>query len=413
MVAAVDGTVAGNYQYVGGTIVGLNWDPGQTIWVTFLERNDVGNDAAFAIDNFTFSASTLQSTNVTWNTTSGTWDTVTGNWTGGSPVANLYKDGDMANFGNIATSSTITIAPGGVSPLAVQISNAANTYTFTGGPINGICGLTISGPGSAALTSSNTYSGNTTINGGTLIVAGGDSRLGSTGYLILNGGTLQTATTGISSATRTMYVNGGATSTFDSNGFNSSLGGSIFINAPFTKAGSGNLTFAGTATNSVQFGAAGSLTINSSGSVTIGEGGYSILTQNNGGTYNGNLIVVNPIMLDFNGGTFSGTGQILLQATGSGMRRLQRGDHQRRQCCPRLDDYDQPQHRAEQQQCPLHQGRRDGDDICSRHRRGDDLRRRRQCDESGHFEHRRRDLGQLRLVHFPPFRRRYRHLGSL
>ena len=154
------------------------------------------------------------SSNVTWNTTSGTWDTrdrqLDRRQPGGQSLQGR-RHGDSS--GTSPASSTITVAPGGVSPLAVQISNAANKYTFTGGPINGSGGLTVSGPGSVALTASNGYSGNTTLNGGTLIVDGGDNRLGS-GLLFFNGGTLQTTSSGINSgpATRTMYVNSGTTS---------------------------------------------------------------------------------------------------------------------------------------------------------------------------------------------------------
>ena len=132
-----------------------------------------------------------------------------------------------------------------------------------------------------------------------------------------NGGTLQTATTGINSATRTVYVNSGTTSTFDTNGFDSSLGGSIFINAPLTKAGAGNLTFSGTATNAVQFGAAGSLTINSR---RLGHdrrrGLQHPLAEQRRHVQREPGVSSIPSMLDFNGGAFSGTGQILIQSTG-------------------------------------------------------------------------------------------------
>ena len=47
------------------------------------------------------------------------------------------RTNDTAIFGYIASDSTITVAPGGVNPAGVQISNPANKYTFTGGPING------------------------------------------------------------------------------------------------------------------------------------------------------------------------------------------------------------------------------------------------------------------------------------
>jgi hypothetical protein len=77
---------------------------------------------------------------VTWNTSSGAWSTSTAStaWTGGNPHATAYKDGDEATFPDYASSSsTITIATGGVQPGAVFLSSSSTAYTFTGGPIAG------------------------------------------------------------------------------------------------------------------------------------------------------------------------------------------------------------------------------------------------------------------------------------
>ncbi|WP_354443318.1 ExeM/NucH family extracellular endonuclease [Ottowia thiooxydans] len=50
--AAVDGNVAGRVA-VSGTLSGLNWQAGQTIWLRWVETNDAGNDHGLAIDDFT------------------------------------------------------------------------------------------------------------------------------------------------------------------------------------------------------------------------------------------------------------------------------------------------------------------------------------------------------------------------
>lgn len=50
--AAVNGNVAGLVADRGGSLTGLTWTNGSTLWVRFIERNDSGNDHGLAIDNF-------------------------------------------------------------------------------------------------------------------------------------------------------------------------------------------------------------------------------------------------------------------------------------------------------------------------------------------------------------------------
>jgi len=53
--AAVDGNAAGKQANRGGTISGLTWNAGETLWIRWVENNDSGNDHGLAIDNFSFS----------------------------------------------------------------------------------------------------------------------------------------------------------------------------------------------------------------------------------------------------------------------------------------------------------------------------------------------------------------------
>lgn len=53
---AVDGNGPGLVSGLGGTITGLTWDVGDTLWIRWIENNDFGNDHGLAIDNFSFSA---------------------------------------------------------------------------------------------------------------------------------------------------------------------------------------------------------------------------------------------------------------------------------------------------------------------------------------------------------------------
>lgn len=57
--AAVDGNGAGRVAGRGGSVSGLSWNPGDTLWVRWTEKNDVGNDHGLAIDNFAMSVSAV------------------------------------------------------------------------------------------------------------------------------------------------------------------------------------------------------------------------------------------------------------------------------------------------------------------------------------------------------------------
>jgi hypothetical protein len=57
--AAVDGNAAGLVAGQGLNVSGLTWLPGETLWLRWTDRNDVGNDHGLAIDNFSFSASVV------------------------------------------------------------------------------------------------------------------------------------------------------------------------------------------------------------------------------------------------------------------------------------------------------------------------------------------------------------------
>jgi hypothetical protein len=53
----VDGNAAGRVANIGGNISSLNWTPGSTLWIRFVNNNDAGNDDGLAVDNFSFSTS--------------------------------------------------------------------------------------------------------------------------------------------------------------------------------------------------------------------------------------------------------------------------------------------------------------------------------------------------------------------
>jgi autotransporter-associated beta strand protein len=266
--------------------------------------------------------------NVTWHVTSvsgsvsGTWDTATGNWVGGSPVADLYKSGDTANFNDISggTSGLISIVSGGVTPFNTNINNTNTSYSFTDSDgINGISGagaLTKSGTGTATLESPNSYGGNTTLNGGVLIADGNATLGGPASQLVFAGGTLEAGaaigSTGSPSG-RVITVNTGG-GTFNTNGFSSVNNATVNVNDIFNVTGSGGLELDGPVT----FAANGALDIGTGATVTFGGAATSdTITQINPSTYNGKLVVTNTARINFNTGSsdsstsvFNGSGEI-------------------------------------------------------------------------------------------------------
>ena len=317
------------------TISGLSWAPDTTLWLTWQTWSPTAGSGStpgpvlgsggqgVAIDNLTFSAAAAPPpANVVWAVANGigTWDTTSGNWTGGNPTANLFKTGDNATFDDSHGSAggTVTIQAGGVNPGSTTV-NTAGTYTFqnTGGDTNGITGnggLAITGAGKVILTSPNTYTGGSVVSAGTLQISA-DNQLGaSNGTLSINNATL--AITGSITGMNRAVTLGANGATIATNGNNLANAGTTAINGLLTTSGSGNVAFNG----AVTFGSFGSLSI-PAGSLTLGQLNGTI-TLANGSSINGNLIIgtagsASATRVNFDNGTFSGSGQIQVQSSGA------------------------------------------------------------------------------------------------
>jgi autotransporter-associated beta strand protein len=122
-----------------------------------------------------------------WNTTSGDWDFTTDNWIEQtSGTSQLFADGLFVIFNNpLGGAINITSA---VLPLSTTVSNG--DYTISGGPIDGTGSLTKTGSGTLTLDSANSYSGNTVVNGGTLVANGSSAVAGTTSFNVAGGATL-------------------------------------------------------------------------------------------------------------------------------------------------------------------------------------------------------------------------------
>ncbi|BCU77895.1 autotransporter-associated beta strand repeat-containing protein [Luteolibacter sp. LG18] len=132
-----------------------------------------------------------------WNGATGntTWDLgVSTDWTGGDTK---FFNGDAVSFTDAATSKAVTVT-GTLTPAQVTFSNTgANAYTLTGtGVIAGTGSLAKSGTGTVtfAQTTGHTFSGGTTVTGGTIAI--GNGTVGNEAVTALGTGTVTISTGG-------------------------------------------------------------------------------------------------------------------------------------------------------------------------------------------------------------------------
>ena len=171
----------------------------------------------------------------------------TGEFTSGS-VGNGTVEGLLAGLGGQAGSTVIWTA--GAS-LALDTANAGGSFTYSSVLADtgaGVLGFAKQGSGTLVLTGSNTYTGTTTLSGGTLSL-GSSGALGSgSANIIFSGGTLQ-----FSASNTTDYssrINSGTSTgavTIDTNGQNVTFatGFSATKSGGLTKTGAGTLTLTG------------------------------------------------------------------------------------------------------------------------------------------------------------------------
>ena len=224
--AAVDGNTAGLVAGRGGSINGLTWATGTTLWLRWIERNDTGSDHGLAIDNFAFSWITgALPKNLTWTPSSSAWNTTATNWQEVGPPSVAFSSGDTVNFTDtgLAGSASVVVDAGGVAPSAVNVSHTAGTYTITGGAIASTGALMTTGDGSLVLGAS--YSNGLNSTGGVTRTAANEVfgntatiTIGDKASLDLNGntetvGALNLTGTTISTGTGLLTIGGAVTMT--------------------------------------------------------------------------------------------------------------------------------------------------------------------------------------------------------
>ena len=199
----------------------------------------------------------------------------------GAASGDLTISGGIVNLQNhtITRSGNVTISGGSLQ--TGTVSKSGSDYNIQGGSVGavlaGTAGLTKSGSATADLGGTNTYSGSTTVNGGTLNVSSAGGLGNAAGAVTVNpGATLYTAGGLTISRTGDVTVNGGNLTSDNNNlGTMSVSGGNIIANnaavLAVRLAGTAGLTVGGTGetylwTDSSYTGA----TVISSGQLTLG-----------------------------------------------------------------------------------------------------------------------------------------------
>ena len=174
----------------------------------------------------------------------------------GAASGDLTVSGGTVDLQNntITRSGNLTISGGTIN--SGTISKAGSNYDIQGGVINvalaGTAGLTKSGAGNSALYGANTYSGDTVIDGGGLVVGTAEGLGNAAGAVTVNSGAGLYVGGGLTIArTGNFTVNGGTLSSDNANLGTISLSGGNFVAnngaaLAVKLAGTGGLTVGGT-----------------------------------------------------------------------------------------------------------------------------------------------------------------------
>ncbi|WP_181175673.1 autotransporter-associated beta strand repeat-containing protein [Mesorhizobium sp. B2-3-4] len=219
------------------------------------------------------------------------------------------------NASQTITGGSITGAAGGGTLGVLDNSTGTGTFTIQSAIVDngGATSFAKGGAGKVALTGANSYTGGTTISGGTLAIdnvanGGSASSIGASSAdsanLVLESGTLQYTGVGAGTTDRGFtLVNGGAPRTIQVDSGNLSFGGVVVgsDDAGFSKTGAGTLTLANAANTYT-------------GATTISGGILSVNTLANGGVASGigasssdaaNLVIRTGGTLQYTGATTS------------------------------------------------------------------------------------------------------------
>ena len=282
---ADDGTMAKGNEYALLTMTAgatpESWDPTKVT----VNGLDASLNSLKWQDGTLYLGYALELVTATWSgSESMVWDTTAKNWTqDGYKFA--YKDGVDAIFGDTGA-GTVTLA-GTLAPKSVLVDSTSD-YTWSGsGKLTGDMVLTKSGTGSLTISTANTYTGGTAINGGK-VVAMHATALG-TGVVTLSDGTLEISANGFANG-----ISASGTSALRvADGYTLALSQML--------ANSGILTVSGTVNASaltLDTTAATHINVNDqSGASGFAKSAYYSVQVVNGGTVGGNDAVITHINL--------------------------------------------------------------------------------------------------------------------
>ena len=317
---------------------GGNFNGGLTNFTVTSAIGTLSNNATAKTISFIPEATLRGPTNIVWigNPVNTNWDNeVTTNWLKAG-VLDFFVPGDNVQFTDVgATNSPVNIV-GEVQPGSVLVNSHSN-YVFasmSGGWIGGAANLTVTNTGTLTLLTTNTYTGITTIDGGSalavsqLAIGGSPSAVGESDSLVINNGTFiysgptvnidRGATLGTASSAINVSTNGTLT-----------LGGNLAGNGGLTTIGPGTLilngssSYAGVATLSKGTLQVNGITALGANNVNFGGGTLSFASQSSQNFFANTFNVLTTGTMIFNGanadniigstggdGGFSGTGTL-------------------------------------------------------------------------------------------------------
>ena len=240
-----------------------------------------------------------------------------GGVSGSGRTLTVTSGGLIANTGNTGI-STAFLAFGGTEASIHAVANAS-----IGAIVTGSAGLAKDGAGNLTLGALNWYTGQTTVNQGTLTLAGGNNTLAANQALVVNkGGTLALGANnqyvGSIVTPGTVENSGGSitgSGVLTTNAANGTFGGSIGGSVSLVKAGANTLTLvSGNSTTGTVSVIGGGLTLKDGGTLSGVTGtpaikvNYATLTLDNTGYANNNDRLNDAALITLNGGTLTFNG---------------------------------------------------------------------------------------------------------
>ncbi|OYV04368.1 MAG: hypothetical protein CFE26_17270, partial [Verrucomicrobiales bacterium VVV1] len=253
----------------------------------------------FSVSSNTLFVTVNSNTNapISWNTGSGNWDTSTTNWVDSNLAATTFVDTfDAVLFGDAAGASgnpTVTLAST-LSPLGVTMNTTGRNYTVSGaGSISGSGSLTLAPTNTGTFTlatANNSFTGGTTISGGTLVLGDATNTLSDTGAVTVDGA-----------------------SAILSLGSNSDTVGAVTLRNGASITGSGTLTGTSYALES------GTISANLGGSATLAKTTAGTVTlAGNNSTATGATTISGGTLIATNANAFNTTGRVDISTAGGG-----------------------------------------------------------------------------------------------